>query len=108
MIKTEITLQDTLVFLNELLSLDQKAMQTLVDQRVNCSKQLADHPTVQVCGYRIPVDFIEGQDSVPGYSVGLLGILNGLFGSDAERWGAIAAVYEADGRLSKFIDNSRR
>ena len=108
MIKTEITLQDTLAFLNELLSIDPKAIQALVNQRVDCNKQLADHPTVQVSNYRIPVDFIEGQDSAPGYKVGILGVLNGLFGSDAEHWGAIAAVYEEDGKISKFIDNGKR
>lgn len=79
--------------LNEILATDPAALSALVDGRTPCSVELAHHPTVQVQGYESGV-----------FTVGLLGILNGLFGVDKEGWGPIAACYEDDhpGRIDRF------
>jgi len=86
-IKHAITLQDTINLLNEMLALDARATYRLISSRAACNKELGDHPTIQV------LDIGE---------VGLLGVLNGLFGVDEEDYGAIAAVFD-NGELIEFI-----
>lgn len=84
------SVQETIDFLNELLKLDEPAITRLIESRVACNEDLTEHPTVQV------------QDVVGAPSVGLLGILNGLFGTDEKGWGPITAVVEDDGTISSF------
>lgn len=72
--------------LNEAMALDAVAVQELVDHRVPCSKPMAAHPEIQ-CGTR-------RRRRGHCYTVGVLGLLNGLVGVDANGWGIIAAVYE--------------
>ena len=70
--------------LNEALTLDPTAVATLVGMRVPCNKELADHSTVQV-----------RQDGENTFSVGLLGLLNGIIGANsATNSGYLAATYE--------------
>jgi hypothetical protein len=90
MIKESITVDETIEFLNILLLIDQKAIQGLVNARVICSEKLASHPTVQVNG--------DGEN----YIVGLLGILNGLFGIDKKGYGAIMAITNDVGTILRF------
>ena len=73
---------DAVVVLNRILEADRTAVSELVRTRIRCNEKLADDPTVQV-----------GKFS-DVYQVGLLGVVNGLFGVDAKSWGAIAAVVE--------------
>lgn len=79
-----VAVDKTIEFLNQLLELDPVAVSALVERRVPCNEALAVHPTVQVCS--------EGSE----YRVGLLGVLNGLFGVDQELWGPISAQYNED------------
>ena len=84
--------QDAIDFLNELVALDKEAIHNLVETRVWCNYQLAKHPTVQMHKQ---------------YQVGLLGILNGLFGTfdsgDKAGWGPIVGCFDDDtGKLMKF------
>lgn len=72
-------------FLNSLVELDQEAIEKLIEARVFCNEALADHPTVQVGTYH-------SDSKLP--KVGMLGILNGMFGADTQRWGYICAVYD--------------
>jgi hypothetical protein len=81
----------TINFLNALIEIDEPAMRALVETRVPCSMALADHRTVQVQAH-------DGAEPV----VGVLGILNGLFGVDEEGWGPLTAVFENDGTLACF------
>ncbi len=90
MIKETITIAEALDTLNSAVKADPVAMLNLVENRVPCNKIFADHPSIQVS--------VEGD----GYAVGLLGILNGLFGTNKEGWGPIAGVFEDDGTLTKF------
>jgi len=83
MVKESITIQETVDFLNELLKVDNQAINTLFSVRMACNKDLADHNTVQVGVF--PPDY---------FQVGMIGILNGLFGKDEFGWGHICANYD--------------
>ena len=90
MVKSRVSIQKTVDFLNELLEIDPFAISALFSSRVSCNKELADHPTVQVGSL--------GKDS---FQVGMIGVLNGLFGIDKHGWGHISGYYE-DGKLVEF------
>ncbi|MCP4348122.1 MAG: hypothetical protein GY795_21680, partial [Desulfobacterales bacterium] len=86
MIKERVTIEETIDLLNELIETDAPAIAALIANRVPCNQQLADHPTVQ-CGAQ------HG-----GFHVGMLGILNGLFGAHEgdyrTGWGPITFVFD--------------
>ena len=83
-------------FLNELIALDPQAITALVESRVPCNQALADHPTVQVSA-----------TTGNGFSVGLLGVLNGLFGAREDGWGFITAVFDDNGQITEFKKTER-
>lgn len=56
--------------LNEAYAADPAAIHALICNRVPCSRSLADHPTIQVEVNTVPLR--------ESYSVGLLGIINGI------------------------------
>lgn len=87
-----VTAEQAIDRLNEIHRLDPTVLHRLVTGRVPCNEALADHDTVQVGG------------AVGGpYSVGLLGILNGIFGTQpGTRVGWIAAHYNDAGELDGF------
>jgi hypothetical protein len=89
-IKENITIKEVVAFLNEILEIDNYAMTAFVSMRFTCNKALADHPSVQVGLYNDRY-----------FEVGLIGILNGIFGKDEYGWGHISAVYK-DGKIEKF------
>lgn len=91
MINNNIRLDDVIQLLNDLIKIDPKAIEDLIEQRVECSEELADHPTFQVNIY-------DGEHP----KIGLLGVLNGLFGTNEEGWGPIAAVFNDEKKLIKF------
>ncbi len=76
-----VTADDVVALLNNALTRDSAAMQALVDHRVPCNEVLADHPTIQ-CGTAAnwrkwrPND--HGLPDNAEYTVGLLGLLNGI------------------------------
>lgn len=81
--------------MNEALKLDPRAITELVETRISCSVALADHPSIQIqAGNR--------GDPV----IGLLGILNGLAGTQTYRGipscGRVEAVFEDDGSITTF------
>ena len=86
MIKETVTLDEAIEYLNELIETDRVSIAALIANRVPCNQQLADHPTVQVYAQH------------GGYLVGMLGILNGLFGIHDDGRGPIAFVFK-DGAL---------
>jgi len=83
-IKESITLDEAIELLSEAGRLDPIAMAALIDNRVGCNEFLVDHPTIQV---------VEDDGK---YYVGLLGVINGLFGIDEKGNGAIAAVFDVE------------
>lgn len=90
MIQERCTVEHAVDILNQALKLDPKAMTKLVQNRVHCNSDLAKHETIQVGNYHEP----------GVYTVGLLGILNGLFGIDEDGYGAIYAnISDEDGDI---------
>ena len=89
MVKNKVTIQETVDFLNSILKIDPLVITALFSMRISCNEKLKNHETVQV-----------GVDG--GYSqVGMIGILNGLFGKDQYKWGHICADYD-NGIIKKF------
>ena len=89
MVKESVTLKETVDFLNSLIKVDSSAINSLFSTRISCNEDLADHETVQVMA--------RGEF----FQVGMIGILNGLFGIDEHGWGHISADYD-DGKITKF------
>ena len=92
MINESVTVEQTIKLLNEMLAIDPEATQALIDSRVNCNEALADHATIQVQQY-------EGDDHP---KVGIIGVLNGMFGIDDEGWGPICCHINDEGKILKF------
>jgi len=80
--------------LNEALTLDRKAVEALFKYRVPCNESLAAHPTIQVT-----------LDSAAHNRVGILGLINGIFGVDSIGYGYIAMeVDENDhSKIERFL-----
>jgi len=102
-VRKKVSISDALEVLNRALEADPDAMAKLREAKVPCNEALAHDPEIQV-------GMLEKQGSVHDvweddepvsvggrkvYSVGILGVLNGIFGiDDRTGFGAIAAVYE--------------
>jgi len=87
-VKQKVTLDEAVEYLNELIETDRPAMGALIANRVPCNQKMAEHPTVQVMAQH------------GGYHVGLIGIINGLFGINQYEWGPIVWEFK-DGSLLK-------
>lgn len=90
MIKESVSPQDVIDLLNQAFKLDPQAIEKLFAVRVQCNESLAEHPTIQVRDY--------GPDSP---NVGVIGLLNGIFGVDDEESGIIGSIYD-DNELQGF------
>jgi calcineurin-like phosphoesterase len=71
--RDEISAQFVVDFLNELVRLDKYALTDLMTERVRVSKQFTTHPTVPT-----------KDDQVDGPEIGMLGVINGMFGLEGE------------------------
>ena len=89
-VKEKIGLQETVDFLNELLKIDPIAITALFSMRIGCNRILANHETVQIFAF-----------DETYFQVGMVGILNGLFGIDENGWGHISVDYD-DGKITGF------
>lgn len=92
MIKRLITAQDVCDLMNDLLQLDRSCVNEMIKTRFRCNQDTADHPTVQVRKY--PEDEY--------FTVGLIGILNGLFGIREDGFGGLCYECDEDGNVIKF------
>ena len=87
MLKEIVTIDEVIELLNEIVESDCAAARRLVEARVRCNKKLAEHPTIQVGNYHKKGEF----------QVGILGVLNGLFGIDDETgYGQVSADIDGD------------
>lgn len=81
--------------LNRIHRADSRVLPALITHRVPCNNWVAADPTVQV-----------GVVGVVGgsvmYEVGLLGIINGLFGVDENKYGYITAYCDENGEITHF------
>lgn len=92
--KESVALDEVIELLNEAVRDDRIAMDLLVNERVYCNETLANHPTIQVQKAEPLVVFnTKMSEEVSRWQVGLLGILNGIFGIDERGTGRIAAVF---------------
>lgn len=95
MLQKSVTISQAIILLNSALVCDPKAIQELIEARVECNETLAKHPTIQVGRRKAP----DGTE----HRVGLLGIINGLFGiRDSDGYGAIHAECQSDGTIVAF------
>ncbi len=98
-INQALTPQDVVDFFNLALVTDPEAVTQLMTHRVKCVRALAEHPTIQVR---------QMDDDGLFHDVGMLGLLNGLFGVFDEEgphkgWGPFVAQYDdASGKLLGF------
>ena len=91
MLKDQVTLDEVIDLLNEIHAADPKAMLQLIEGRIPCNEKLAEHPTVQCL-------------TVGGVNmVGILGVINGIFGVNERGVGGIAALFNSSGELTGFI-----
>lgn len=70
--------------LNQALESDPIAISTMMTQRFDCNRALAEHPTIQV------------SETEGGRTIGSMGLINGLFGVDKDGHGFIAGIWETD------------
>lgn len=96
MIRESITIDDAIAVLNDALRCDGNAMHKLTGYHVPCLPELAQHPTIQVASNNLCDVGIHH----PG--VGMLGVINGMFGIDEDSRGPICAKYDDDGGLIGF------
>jgi hypothetical protein len=92
MLAKSITVRDACRILNELLKLDYNCAHDLISHRVKCNKQVADHPTIQVQHFKI--------DKFP--KVGLIGLINGMFGIRKDGMGAICFEISSSNKILCF------
>ena len=83
-----ITLTQCIEYLNSLIECDERAIFSLVMNRVPCNEKLTEHNTCQVTNKSF---------------VGMLGVINGIFGIKNYQ-GLIQAVFD-DGKLVEFVKN---
>lgn len=88
------TPEDAVEILNRIHAADPSVLPALIEHRVRCNYALAIDETVQV-------GRIDDDPNGP-WEVGLLGIINGLFGTRPDGWGFIAAHYDDDHKLVRF------
>ena len=97
--KQSVTIEEVIKLLNEMIRLDPDATYKLFRRmKEYCNEDLANHADIMVDGH-----------SEPGrYKVGLLGILNGLFGRNTKGFGAIYMDIDTDRSTIKrfWVDKS--
>ena len=82
-----LTPEQALKTLNEALKADPVAINELFKHRAQCNEELANHPTIQVR------DYPDGEPT----SIGMLGLINGIFGI-AHDYGFIQAEVDTETR----------
>lgn len=88
------TPEECIEVLNRIHAADPTVLPALIAHRVACNKAVADDPTVQVGRYGPPQSDI--------WEVGLLGVINGIFGIREGSQGWIGAYYDDDRTLLRF------
>jgi len=97
-IKPRISPSVVVTYLNELIEADCDAVKALVQYRVPTNQNMMDHPSICVMA-----DSDEDGNPVNPV-VGLLGVINGLVGIGEGGWHYIAAEFDEDGNLHRFLE----
>ena len=90
-----VTAEQVAQLLNEALDLDAEGINALFNHRVPVNTGFTHHPTIQVLQFT-------GQPP----TLGVLGLLNGMFGVDETGWGFIQAYVDEFGRIARFLGPS--
>jgi hypothetical protein len=85
-----VTPAQAVAILNRLVAADVGAMSALVNHRVPANAALRADPTAQCGG--------------PTLTIGMLGVINAIFGVDATNWGHIAVQVGDAGDVEYFIE----
>lgn len=80
----KVTIDDVVKFLNNWVENDRTTVERLIHNHVSCLDWTSNHPSIQVV-----VDSTTGRARV-----GVVGLLNGLFGVNEEGLGPISAVFD--------------
>ena len=92
-LKEVVNIDEAVDYLNELFRIDPMALKYLLDYHVLCNAELAEHFTCQVSKSKN-----DGRDRV-----GILGVINGMFGITEDGMGAICANFDdVTGELQGF------
>lgn len=98
MMRESVTPKQVVALLNSLLEIDRRAVSKLFDAQVSCNRGIALHPTVQVRQLR--VNQYRPRDA---WKVGVLGLINGMFGVHPNGYGPIARVIRNNGIIQSFV-----
>ena len=89
-VKKIISIEDVCEILNDLLKIDYDACFRLVNHRETCNVKVYNHPTIMVAE-------IAGE-----YTVGIIGLLNGMFGIREDGFGQLC--YNMDNDSEKITE----
>jgi len=85
--------------LNRALGEDHEAIAELFNKRVPCNEALAKDSTIQVLQHRSDSyvrDMLFNGYDAGGYTLGVLGLINGIIGIQPDGWGYLCAIYNID------------
>lgn len=94
---SSVTPEQAVQILNEALGADPAAINTMFKHRTKCNEKLANHKRIQVRAYPL-----EGDPGIP--NVGVLGLLNGIFGIKPSGYGFIQTELEGE-QIVRFSIN---
>ena len=97
-----ITVNEAIDTLNRALEKDPDAMNALFSYYVPCNTELAKDPTIQVAVNQKIVCAHGVMGQAEPLTLGILGLINGLFGVDNDMYGYITAVFDDDNKLVRF------
>ena len=85
MIRETISIDDVVEYLNSVLEADPLALRALLCTFIPCSKKLAKHPTA-----------IVSPEWWEGFTIGTMGLINGMFGISEDNYAAISYKIDTD------------
>jgi len=101
-----LAIRDAVRILNEALEADPEAVNRLFNHRVRVNEALTLHPTIQVASLSVKDARPEDTSEVRVSTLGVLGLINGLFGVDVDGWGYIVSVNDDNDRILRFEDRT--
>ena len=90
--------QNAIDVLNQAVAADPASIQALFAVRHPANAKLIDHPTIQVISERAG----EQPRVVPDHTVGVMGLINGLFGVGPDGYGKITSIWDDNGNITRF------
>lgn len=101
-----LAIRDAVRVLNEALAADPEAVNRLFNHRVRVNGALTLHPTIQVVSLSVKDARPEDTGEARVNTLGVLGLINGLFGVDVDGWGYIVSVHDDNDMILRFEDRT--